>query len=60
MYEKFMKLLKRNGKTVYQVCKETGIPESTLYMWKRRKGNASIKTMVILAKYFNVPVDYFL
>lgn len=59
MYERFAELLGKTDKTVYQVSKDTGIPASTLYMWKRRGGSTSFKNIVILAGYFNVPIDYF-
>ena len=60
MYEKFKALLEENHITVYKVCKDTGIPESTIAMWKSRKGNLSVKNLLILSRYFGVGVDYFL
>lgn len=60
MYEKFVRLLEDTGKTAYQVSKETGIPESTLYMWAKRRGGISTKTIVKLSRYFEVPVSYFM
>lgn len=63
MYEKYLELLKERKITTYQVCKETGIPETTISMWKARKdggGRLSLKHVATLAKYFNVPIEYFL
>lgn len=63
MYEKYLKLLKDRGVTTYQVCKETGIPESTISMWKARKddgGKLGLTHVATLAKYFGVPIEYFL
>ena len=47
MYEKYLKLLKDRGVTTYQVCKETGIPESTISMWKARKDDGGICDMAV-------------
>ena len=71
MYEKYLKLLNEKGVTTRQVCGATGIPESTMSMWKARYeawgGNAekkepvpSIDTVYKLAKYFDVPIEYFI
>lgn len=67
MYEKYLELLEQNGNTTYQVCKATGIPESTISMWgKRCKENPDkepklgVDHLAKLAKFFNVPIEYFL
>ena len=66
MYEKYLKLLGEKGVTTYQVCKETGIPESTISMWGKRSKETpdkepklGIDNMVKLAKYFGVSIEYF-
>ncbi|MEF3313846.1 helix-turn-helix transcriptional regulator [Paenibacillus sp. GYB004] len=60
MYEKFQLLLNENGKTAYQVSKDTGVSTATLSNWK--KGNYQPKSdkLKTLADYFGVTVDYFL
>ncbi|WP_449603480.1 helix-turn-helix domain-containing protein [Paenibacillus sp. Marseille-Q9583] len=60
MYEKFLELLKKSGKTPYQVAKDTGVSTATLTNWKQ--GNYKPKTdkLKILADYFDVTVDFFL
>lgn len=57
MYEKYEELLRKTGKTTYQVCKETGIRPSTIYNWKARGGSLSVAVLVKLAEYFGVRVD---
>lgn len=58
MYEIFEQLLQKNGYTAYRVCKDTGIPQSTIYTWKAKKGKISIDVAEKLAKYFGVTIDY--
>lgn len=65
MYQKYLELLEKTGKTTYQVCHETGVPESTISMWKKRttdgkEAKLSIDNLVKIAKYFEVPIEYFL
>lgn len=57
MYKKYEELLRKTGKTTYQVCKETGIRPSTIYNWKARGGSLSAGILVKLAEYFGVTVD---
>ena len=57
MYEKFAELLDKNNKTAYAVSKETGIAQSVLSDWKN--GRSKFDKLLILAKYFDVPVEYF-
>lgn len=60
MYNKYEELLKKTGKTSYQVSKDTGIGENTLSQWKTGRSNPKIDKLMILADYFGVPVTYFL
>ena len=64
IYDKYAKLLEKKGVTTYQVCKATGIPESTISMMKARYENGddpgmSIGNLAKLSKYFRVPLEYF-
>lgn len=59
MYKKFADLLEKNDKTAYQVSKETGVPQSTLSDWKTGRSKPKLDKLLILAKYFDVPVEYF-
>ncbi len=60
MYSKFVRLLQRNNVTPYKVAKDTGISQSTLSDWKTGRATPKIDKLVILARYFNVAIDYFL
>lgn len=60
MYEKFAELLEQTNKTAYQVSKDTKIAQSVLSGWKTGKSNPKVDKLQKIAKYFGVPVDYFL
>lgn len=59
MYSRFLELLQKTGKTTADVCRETGISESTMSNWKKRGGNLSTDNLKRLADYFNVPMEHF-
>ena len=60
MYEKFLRLLEKTGKTSYQVSKDTGISTATLSNWKQGNYRPKADKLKTLADYFGVTVDYFL
>ena len=65
MHKKYADLLEKNGATTYQVCKGTGVSQTTISMWKNRaetdeKATINIFDLKKIADYFNVSVDYFL
>ena len=57
MYEKYEELLKKTGKTSYQVSKDTGIGQNTLSNWKTGRSKPKIEKIKILADYFGVKVE---
>ena len=59
MYKKYAELRDKAGKTDYAVSKETGISTATLTNWKYGRYNPKFDKLMILAKYFGVPVEYF-
>jgi len=59
LYKKFADLLEKSNKTSYQVSKETGIAQSVLSDWKNGRSKPKFDKLLILAKYFDVPVEYF-
>lgn len=59
MYEKFAALLKQREITAYRVSKDTGIPANTFTDWKTGRSKPKFDKLLILAKYFDVPVEYF-
>lgn len=58
MYEVFEQLLLKFGVTTADVCKATGIGQSTMSNWKNRRNLISGKNAQLIADYFNVSVDY--
>lgn len=59
MYKKFVDLLDKTNKTAYRVSKDTGITQSTFTDWKTGRSKPKIDKLMILANYFNVPIEYF-
>lgn len=59
MYKKFEALLIERKLTTYKVAKDTGISNTTFSDWKRGKSKPKLEKLIILAKYFGVPVEYF-
>lgn len=60
MYKKYEELLKKTGKTSYQVSKDTGIAQSVLSEWKSGRSKPKVDKLQKLAAYFGVTVNYFL
>lgn len=58
MYEVFEQLLQKFGVTTADVCKATGIGQSTMSNWKNRRNLISGKNAQLIADYFGVTVDY--
>lgn len=58
MYEIFEKLLEARGITIYKFCKDTGVSESTVYTWKKKKTQCSAKLQKIVCEYFEISADY--
>ena len=57
MYEKYEELLKKTGKTSYQVSKDTGIGQNTLSNWKTGRSKPKIEKITIVAAYFGDNVE---
>ncbi len=60
MYEKFAVLLQQRKVTTYRVSKDTGIPANTFTDWKTGRSKPKVDKLAVLAKYFEVPIEYFL
>lgn len=58
MYEIFEKLLNARGITIYKFCKETGVSESTIYTWRKKRTQCNAKLQKIVCDYFEVTADY--
>lgn len=59
MHDKFEQLLKEKGETASDVAKETGIAKSTFSGWKHGRFVPKKEKMELIAKHFDVPVEYF-
>ena len=60
LYKKYKLLLDKSNKTTYQVAKETGISQTAFSNWKTGRSEPGIESLSKLAKYFDVPIEYFL
>ena len=60
MYEKFAELLEERHKTASQVSKDTGIGENVLSYWKSGRSKPKVDKLLILARYFDVPIETFI
>lgn len=58
-YEKLRKLQEEKNLTSYAVSKETGIPSTCFADWKSGRSKPKSDKLYILAKYFDVPMEYF-
>ena len=60
MYEKIQELCDDKGIKVAQLCRETGVPKSTLSELKQgRTKTLSTQNLIKVAQYFGVSLDYF-
>ena len=53
-------LLRKKGVTAYRLCKDTGIPQSTVSSWRRGTRKPNLDNLLRLADYFGVDVKVFL
>ena len=60
MYEHYVELRDKKGVTDYRVSKDTGITKSTFTDWKNGRSSPKLEKVSLLAKYFEVPIEYFL
>ncbi|MDD4564858.1 MAG: helix-turn-helix transcriptional regulator [Eubacteriales bacterium] len=56
MYKKYTELRDARSITDSQVSKDTGIAKSTLSEWKSGRSKPKVDKLIILAKYFDVPL----
>lgn len=60
MYEVFEQLLQSFGVSAYKFCKDTGIPQSTISTWKKKRNLINGEMAKKIADYFGVSADYLL
>ena len=58
MYSIYKLLLLKAGVTTADVCRATGISQSTMSNWKRRQNLISSTNAKKIAEFFGVSVDY--
>ena len=56
--EIFDTLLEDNDVTMYKVSKDTGVPQATLSEWRTGSHEPRTDTLVKVADYFGVTLDY--
>lgn len=59
LYKKYAALRDQAQVTDYEVSKRTGVSTSTLTNWKYGRYTPKFDKLLAIAKYFNVPVEYF-
>lgn len=59
-YEGLRFLLERDGIGISRLSKDTGISQGSLYDWKIGRSIPKVDKMIRLAKYFKMPLEYFL
>lgn len=60
MYKRYADLRDKAGITDYEVAKNTGISTSTLTNWKYGRYTPKLDKILLIAKFFDVPIEYFL
>lgn len=58
MWEVFEMLLKRDGVTIADVSRATGISQPVFSNWKKRRGKISAENAEKIANYFGVTIGY--
>ena len=57
LYEKYCELRDALGLTDYRIAKDTGIDPATFSNWKSGKSSPKLPKLLLLARYFGVPLD---
>lgn len=58
-YEKLNQLIEDRHITAYRVAKDTGLAPTVFTDWKKCRSKPKVDKLLILARYFNVPLEYF-
>ncbi len=60
LYQIILDLCERDKISIYKLCQDLNIPQSTIYTWKSRPGaSASLEVALELSKKFKVPIETF-
>lgn len=60
IYERIEDLVKRNGMVMFDISKKLGISTGNISDWKSGKSVPGCEKLIMIADFFNVPVDYIL
>lgn len=52
-------LAEKNNVSFYKIAKDTGLNSTVFSDWKSGKSRPKFDKLLIIAKYFGVPVEYF-
>ena len=55
---KLKELRKKENKTIEEMAKELGLPKTTYYNYESGRNEIDRKTLIKMANYFNVSLDY--
>lgn len=58
--ENILDLFKRSKKSDAELEREIGLPQKSIYEWRKGRTKSYKKYMDRIAKFFNVPIEYFL
>lgn len=56
--ERIRELMREEGLTQVALAEKIGVKQNTISAWLLKKKEASIKSLWLLADYFNVEIDY--
>lgn len=58
--DKILKLMESHNVSAAQLTKEAGITNGLITQWKKHKQKPSMKSLMKIAKYFDVSIEYFM
>ena len=58
--DRLRELVQNSGKSQNEICKDLGIYKQKLSRWKTGNTEPNLDDLIMLAKYFDVSVDYLL
>ena len=59
-YPLYAALAAERGVSTYRVSKDTGVNRGSIYEWKAGRSQPKADSLMRLADYFGVPIEYFL
>ena len=59
-YQKYVELRDSRGVSDYRVATESGVNQSTFSDWKSGRSKPKLEKLAKIAKFFEVPIEYFL